>query len=348
MTVPELSIGYGARCLIIAEAGVNHNGCVERAKQMIDAAHAAGADAVKFQTFTARELVTAQAPGADYQQRNTGRAVTQLEMLRELELSHSDCRLLQTYACSLGITFLSTPFDIPSVDFLDELDVPLFKIGSGELTHHSLLRHVARKQKPVILSTGMADLEEIREAVRVIRAEQAPLTLLHCVSNYPADPASLNLRAIQTLEHEFGVPVGFSDHTAGIHLAPVAVALGACVIEKHFTLSRSLPGPDHLASIEPDDLREMVSAIRDAEAALGDGVKVPAASELSVAAAARRSWVAALPLPAGTVLHGEHLVLRRPGTGLCEQELPLLLGKTLCRPLQEGSVLSRNDVKETA
>lgn len=347
MTIPEVQIGDGARCFIIAEAGVNHNGCVERAKQMIDAAQEAGADAVKFQTFTARELVTAQAPGADYQLRNTGRAMSQFDMLRELELSHSDCRLLQTYALSLGITFLSTPFDIPSVDFLDELDVPLFKIGSGELTHHSLLRHVALKNKPIILSTGMADMDEIRQAVSVIRADNPRVILLHCVSNYPADPATLNLRAMRTLADEFGVPVGFSDHTAGIHMAPVAVAMGARVIEKHFTLNRSLPGPDHRASLEPDELRDMVAAIRDTEAAFGTGEKVPSPTEHNVAAAARRSWVASVPLPAGTILCEEHLLLRRPGTGLPEQDLPRLLGKALRHPVHEGTVLTVDDLKET-
>ncbi len=345
MNEPEIQFGKNQPCFIIAEAGVNHAGCVERAIELIDVAHAAGADGVKFQTFTARELVTAETPGADYQQRNLGRSVSQLEMLQGLELSHDDFRRLATYARSIGITFLSTPFDAASADFLEELEVPFYKLGSGELTHLSLLRHVARKGKPVILSTGMADLEEVRVAVKEVRLENDQVILLHCVSNYPANPRDLNLRAIRTLSEECNVPVGFSDHTSGTQMAPLAVAAGACVIEKHFTMSRDLPGPDHRASLEPYELQEMVASIREAEAALGDGVKKPVCTEQAVADAARRSWVAAVALPVGVRLSPEHLILRRPGTGLSESEQHVLLGRILRRPLAEGAVFSMEDFR---
>ncbi len=329
----------GDSCFIIAEAGVNHNGSFDLAVQLIYAAKQAGADAVKFQTFRTGDLVTGKTPGAAYQKKNLGYDTTQRDMLRKLELSHDEFRLLATHAEALGIIFLSTPFDPVSADFLAELDLPFYKIGSGELTHHALLRHVARKGKPVILSTGMANLDEVRAAVKVIRSENAELILLHCVSNYPAAPCDVNLRAMQTLADEFQVPVGFSDHTHGIHVSLAAVALGACVIEKHFTLSRTMEGPDHRASLEPSELRQLVISIRDIESALGSGIKQPAASEKNVAEAARRSWVAAHDLAPGAVLLPDDLILRRPGTGLAESRVKLLLGKSLNCALQEGDVL---------
>jgi N-acetylneuraminate synthase len=334
-------------CFIIAEAGVNHNGSFDLALQLIYAAKKAGADAVKFQTFRTDDLVTGKTPGAAYQEKNLGYATTQQAMLRRLELSHDEFRLLAAHAYALGILFLSTPFDPASADFLAGLDLPLYKIGSGELTHHALLRHVARKGRPVILSTGMADLDEVRAAVEVVRSEKAEVILLHCVSNYPADPRDVNLRAMQTLADEFCVPVGFSDHTPGIHIALAAVARGACVIEKHFTLSRMMEGPDHQASLEPAELKQLVSAIREIESALGSGVKQPAASEKNVAEAARRSWVAARDLAKDTVLVPNDLLLRRPGTGLPEGQLIRLLGKPLNCALQEGDVLQLIHLQET-
>lgn len=348
MSDVDFKIGGNAPCYVIAEAGVNHNGRVERALELIERARAAGADAIKFQTFRASELVVADAPGADYQQRNLGRAVRQLDLLQSLELSDSDFRRLADRARSIGITFLSTPFDARSADLLDELDVPLFKLGSGELTHHSLLSHIARKGKPMVLSTGMADLDEVRVAVELVRQHNDQLMLLHCVSCYPADSRDLNLRAIRTLSQEFCLPVGFSDHTRGTHMAPLAVALGACMIEKHFTLDRTLPGPDHLASLEPDELAHMIARIREAEVAFGDGIKVPASAESAVAAAARRSWVASAPLSAGTRIGPEHLALRRPGTGIPESDVQCLLGQTLCRSIAEGTILSMDDLEVRA
>ena len=338
----------GTRCFVIAEAGVNHNGSVERALEMIDAACAAGADAVKFQTFRAEEIVTRDAGGAAYQERNLGHKTTQFEMLKKLELSAADFRRLSDHARALGILFLSTPFDAASADFLETLAMPLYKIGSGELTHHALLRHIARKGQLLILSTGMANLDEVRSAAKVVTQEGAPLILLHCVSNYPADPFTLNLRAIRTLAVEFGVPVGFSDHTQGTAVAPLAVAAGACVIEKHFTLSRALPGPDHQASLEPDELQEMVQRIRETERILGSGVKAPSETERAVAEAARRSWVAAVQLEKGTRLKPEHLVLRRPGTGFPESALAKLEGRVLVRSIDKDAVLKSDDLEESA
>lgn len=338
-------IGANRPCFIIAEAGVNHNGDPDLARELIDAAVAAGADAVKFQTFRTDELVTEQAEGAEYQQENLGRKTTQREMLRKLELSHDDFRGLATYAESRGILFLSTPFDAQSADFLAELKMPLFKVGSGELTHHAFLRHLARKKRPLILSTGMADLEETQAAVAAVREEGVEPILLHCVSNYPADPRDANLRAMHTLRDSCQVDVGFSDHTPGIHVSLAAVALGACVVEKHFTLSRDLEGPDHKASLEPHELTALVSGIREVESALGDGQKIPAECERAVAVAARRSWVAAGALDEGTVLRKCHLALRRPGTGLPEQALDRLLGRRLRRSLTAGEILQLEDVE---
>jgi N-acetylneuraminate synthase len=336
----------GDSCFIIAEAGVNHNGSFDLAVQLIYAAKKAGADAVKFQTFRTKDLVTCKTPGATYQEKNLGYATTQQEMLRKLELTHDEFRLLAVHAEALGILFLSTPFDPVSADFLAELDLPFYKIGSGELTHHALLRHVARKGSPVILSTGMADLNEVRAAVEVVRSENAELILLHCVSNYPAAPCDVNLRAMQTLADEFQVPVGFSDHTQGIHISLAAVALGASVIEKHFTLSRTMEGPDHKASLEPAEFRQMVHAIRDIEAAMGSGIKEPATSEKHVAEAARRSWVAAQNLEKGTILTPGNLLLRRPGTGLPESQLSRLLGRSMSCAAQEGEVLQLSHLQE--
>jgi N-acetylneuraminate synthase len=256
-------IGPGQPVFVIAEAGVNHNGDLKLARALIDVAVEAGADAVKFQTFRAERLATPDAPKAEYQVQTTGNAESQFEMLRRLELSADAHRELQAYCHERGIIFLSTPFDEEAVDLLDESGVAAFKISSGDLTNSPLLEHVASKGKPVILSTGMSELSELIEAVSVLNTAgcENPV-LLHCVSNYPADPAEVNLRAMQTMRSAFDVPVGFSDHTQGIDVALAAVALGACVIEKHFTLDRTMPGPDHRASLEPTELRELVRSIR--------------------------------------------------------------------------------------
>ena len=338
-------IGPGHPCFIIAEAGVNHNGDVGLAERLVDAAIETGADAVKFQTFTAERLVTPTAPKADYQAAVTDAAESQVAMLRKLELSREAHVRLFEYARRRGITFLSTPFDEQSADLLDDLGVPLFKIASGEITNLLLLEHVARKRKPMVVSTGMSTLDEVGEAVRVIHKAGCPaLALLHCTSNYPADPAESNLNAMITMRQAFDLPVGYSDHTPGLEVAVAAVALGASVLEKHLTLSREMPGPDHRASLEPGDFAAMVRAVRSVETALGDGIKRPMESERNTRAIARRSLVAATDLPAGTVLQAHHLAAKRPGLGLPPGELARLVGRRLTKSLQADDMINWSDV----
>jgi N-acetylneuraminate synthase len=321
-------IGPGHPCFIIAEAGVNHNGNLDLALKLVDAAAAAGADAVKFQTFKADRLVTKDAPKAGYQIRATGDAGTQYEMLKHLELTEEDHRSLIARCEKRGVLFLSTPFDAESCDFLESLKLPAFKLPSGELTNFPFLVHVARKGKPIILSTGMATLQEVDAAVETLaRSGNNQLVLLQCVSEYPADPAEANLRAMASMRSSFGFPVGFSDHTPGIAAAIAAAALGACVVEKHFTLDREMPGPDHRASLEPKELIEMVRGIRIAESALGDGGKHPGVGEAATAAVARKSLVAACDISAGTVLGAEHIAVKRPGTGISPGMRVRLLGR---------------------
>lgn len=335
------SVGPDSPTFIIAEAGVNHNGNLALARQLIDVAASAGADAVKFQTFRAARLVNADAPQADYQQQNTGTVESQFEMLRRLELSQEEHQALAAHCQRRGILFMSTPFDEPSADFLEALPVALFKIPSGELTNLAYLQHIAAKDKPLIISTGMASLGEVEAAVDAVEATgNRNFVLLHCVSNYPADPADVNLRAMQTLAGAFGCPVGYSDHTLGNEAALAAVALGGCVIEKHFTLDRTLPGPDHPASAEPDELAALVQGIRTVEAALGCGRKRPAASERNTAAVARKSLVAAWDLPAGSALTDDALAVKRPGNGLPPAARPYLLGRRLARNVPAGAVLT--------
>lgn len=336
-------IGEGAPCFIIAEAGVNHNGDIKLAKKLIDVAVEAGADAVKFQTFQAEELVTETAEKAEYQKETTGSKESQFAMIKKLELSDKNFKELFTYAQKKGIIFLSTPFDQGSVDLLDKLGVPAFKVGSGEITNFPLLKHIASKQKPVILSTGMSTLDEVIEAVEVIRkAGSKEIALLHCVSCYPARIEDTNLRAMETLRRKFNLPVGLSDHTVGIHIPIAAVALGACVIEKHFTLDKNLPGPDHRASLEPDELKEMVVAIRHIERAQGDGIKRPTADEKETKKAARRSLVARTNIPAGTIITEDMLDIKRPGTGLEPKQINLVIGKKAKKNIACGEIITLN------
>ena len=339
--VEDKSIGAGAPVFIIAEAGVNHNGDLAMAKRLIDVAVAAGADAVKFQSFKAEVLVTATAPKAEYQTQTTPVAESQLEMLRKLELSNDHHEQLSAYCRQSGILFLSTPFDEESADLLDALAVPVFKISSGDLTNSPLLEHVAKKQKPVILSTGMADLADVRDAVETLNAAGCDkIVLLHCVSDYPADPADVNLRAMQTMRETFNVPVGFSDHTHGLEVALAAAALGASVIEKHFTLDRTLPGPDHRASLEPDELNRFVSGIRTVESSLGNGEKVPTAREIETATVARRSIVATQTIPAGTIVERNMIATKRPGTGLPPARLNSIAGRKTRIEIPAGTLLT--------
>jgi N-acetylneuraminate synthase len=326
---------------VIAEAGVNHNGDMAVAQQQVDAAADAGADAIKFQSFKTDRLVTHSAPKARYQADATGAGESQYDMLRRLELSvvaHSE---LMAHCQDRGILFLSTPFDEDSADLLDSLDVAMFKVPSGEVTNLPYLRYLARKGRPMIISTGMCTLAEVETAVHTIAACDNPdMALLHCTSCYPTAPEWANLRAIQTLLQAFGLPVGYSDHTAGLSVAMAAVALGARVIEKHFTTDRNLPGPDQKASLEPDELATLVRGIRDVETALGDGRKLPVAAELDTAAVARKSLVVAADLTAGTRLSADVLAIIRPGTGMPPGMLEQVIGRTLCVDVAAGTVLA--------
>jgi N-acetylneuraminate synthase len=332
-----------ANVFIIAEAGVNHNGSLDLALRLVDAAKASGADAVKFQTFRAELLVTRSAHKAPYQGRTTATTESQFEMLRRLELDAAAHRRLIDHCQDVGIQFLSSPFDIESADLLAAMNVPLYKVPSGEITNLPFLQHLARKGRPLILSTGMSTLGEVEEAVRVLQSAGAPqVTLLHCVTEYPAPYAEVNLRAMQTLKVAFGLPVGYSDHAPGIFIGIAAVALGAEVIEKHFTLDRSLPGPDHAASLEPAELQQMVAAIRQVESALGTGIKAPAPCELPNLPVARKSVVAARSLPAGHQLAATDLDIKRPGNGLAPKFLPALIGRTLGKAVVRDELIVWN------
>lgn len=321
------------RTLVIAEAGVNHNGDIRLAEKLVDAAKACGADAVKFQSFKAERITSARATLAAYARKRVD-ASSQLEMIRRLELDEDSHVRLKARCRRRGILFLSTPFDEESADLLDRLGVPAFKLPSGEITNRGLLEHVARKRKPIILSTGMSDLAEVRAAVGWIRgAGNRDLTLLHCVTEYPAPVEQVNLRAMLSLRAAFGLPVGYSDHTPGIEVSVAAVALGAEVIEKHFTLDRRLPGPDHKASLEPDEFSALVSAVRNVEAALGDGTKRPAPCELKNIVPVRKSLVASRALDGGHVLVRGDLAAKRPGDGISPADAGRLLGRRLRRPM---------------
>jgi N,N'-diacetyllegionaminate synthase len=320
--------------LIIAEAGVNHNGDLILARRLIDVAAEAGADMVKFQTFRADQLVTAQARKAEYQLRSTEVGESQYEMIRRLELTREMHYDLFDYCQARGIRFFSSGFDLESVDFLVELGLDCFKIPSGEITNLPYLRHVGRYGKSVILSTGMATLDEVGAALRVL--EQAGtsrdrISVLHCNTEYPTPMCDVNLRAMLTIRDVFDVAVGYSDHTPGIEVAIAAVALGAKVIEKHFTLDRNMPGPDHKASLEPDELKAMVAAIRNIQQALGDGVKRSSPSEEKNLLIARKSLVAARAIRSGELFSAANLTVKRPGTGLSPMRWDEVIGSKASR-----------------
>lgn len=333
------------KTFIIAEAGVNHNGDLSRARQLVDRAADAGADAVKFQTFQAKKLVTSTAPRARYQSENTGSVESQEKMLQSLELPGNAYEKLFEYCGKKGIQFLSTPFDEESADMLNATGMRVFKIPSGEITNKPLLQHVALYKKPIILSTGMSYLGEVEKAVAWIAGRwgnfpvKENLTLLHCVSNYPAAFEEVNLHAMLTLRDAFGLLVGYSDHTKGIEASVAAVALGAAVIEKHFTLDRNLPGPDHKASLEPEELNHLVYAIRNVEKAMGDGVKQPTASERETMVIARKSLVAARDMAAGEVLTTNDIMIKRPGTGIPPEFMDVIAGMRLSRAVSRDTVL---------
>ena len=322
------------RVFIIGEAGVNHNGDLAMALALVDAAAQAGCDAVKFQTFRAEALVTRAARMADYQQANTGRTESQFDMLKRLELSPEAHHRLMAHAAARGIMLFSTAFDMASVEFLAGLDFPLWKIPSGEITNLPYLERIARERKPVVLSTGMATLSEVDAALQVLLQHgctRESVCVLHCNTEYPTPFGDVNLRAMATMGAALGTAYGYSDHTPGVAIPAAAVALGARVIEKHFTLDRTLPGPDHVASLEPAELAAMVDAIRHVEQALGDGIKRPSASEEKNRAIARKSIVASAPIAAGELLGEHNLAVKRPGTGVSPMRWHEIVGRRASR-----------------
>lgn len=326
---------------VIAEAGVNHNGELDLALRLCDAAQAAGADAVKFQTFRAGDLVVPGAPTAQYQVRQTGQQ-DQFAMLQQLELSLEQHQVIKRHCDAIGIEFFSTPFSVAAVDMLVQLGVRRIKLSSGELTHRVLVERAAAARLPLLVSTGMATMEEIREALQWIAGARGGLddvTVLHCTSAYPAPDDALNLKAMVSMAADLGIAVGYSDHSLGVEAALAAVALGACVIEKHLTLDRTLPGPDHSASLEPAQFKAMVDGIRRVSAMLGDGVKAPTPEERDTARVARRSIVAAVDIPAGAVITAGMLACRRPATGIAPREMASLLGRQAAQRVPAGTVL---------
>lgn len=319
------------KTIIIAEAGVNHNGDIDLAKKLVVEAAAAGADMVKFQTFLANKIVSSRAPKAEYQKRTTDSGESQFEMIQKLELSRESHEVLIEECRRQGIGFFSTAFDSESFDMLLDLGcVNLIKIPSGEITNLPLLRYMTRLGKPVLLSTGMANLGEVESAIQVIEASGTPrqlITILHCTTEYPTPMEDVNLRAMVSMKQAFGVQVGYSDHTPGIEVAIAAAALGATVIEKHFTLDRNLPGPDHKASLEPHELKAMVNAIRNIEVALGDGIKQASRIELKNKPIARKSIVARREINAGELFSEDNLAAKRPGTGISPMDWDEIIGK---------------------
>jgi len=332
---------------IIAEAGVNHNGSIDLAKNLVRVAASAGADIVKFQTFNASELIAAGAQKAAYQEKNTA-AGDQLEMVKGLQLSLDDHHTLAGLAAMLGITFLSTPFDHGSVDMLEAFNMPFYKIPSGELTNAPLLKYIASKGKPVVMSTGMAEMEEIRAALDILESsglQHKDITLLKCTTDYPTPYSDAQLLGMLTLKEKFDTPVGYSDHTSGIEVPIAATALGAQVIEKHITLDRALPGPDHAASIEPAELAQMVRSIRNIEKALGNGAISPTPTEIQNRTVARKSIHTAHLIEGGKILGSEDLVMKRPGDGISPMELDKVLGKKAAKDLGTEHKLSWEDLE---
>jgi N,N'-diacetyllegionaminate synthase len=339
------AVGENEPCYVIAEAGVNHNGDPDLAKLLIDAAVQSGADAIKFQTFKTESVVTHLAEKAPYQKIATGCNESQYELIRKLELSYDVFLELKRYTERKKIEFLSTPFDVESVDFLDEIGVSSFKIPSGEINNYALLKYISQKHKTIILSTGMSTLGEVEQAIRVIAGEgNTDIILLHCVTNYPANMEDVNLRAMDTMHHAFGYPVGYSDHTLGIVIPIAAVSRGACVIEKHFTLDKDLPGPDHKASLEPRELKRMIIAIREVEVALGSGIKTPSLSEIENKKTIRRSIVAAKDIQKNAIITSDSLTTKRPGTGITPDFLSMIIGSHTTRKIKKDEILTWNDV----
>lgn len=344
LSIKGRQIGPDQPVFVIAEAGPNHNGDPELAKRLADAAKAAGADAVKFQTGDPRNIMSDATPKAAYQRQTTGDNGTMMDMIRKIVLTFEQFRAVKAHCDKIGILFLSTPFDLQSVDFLVSLGMPAIKIPSGEVTNPFLLRRVASKRLPVLLSTGMSWMSEIAAAIEMLRAHgSGPIGLFQCVSNYPAAPEGMNLRALAAMEQVFGVPCGFSDHSLGIDLTIAAVAMGASLIEKHFTLDRAFPGPDHAMSLEPDELEAMITAIRRVERARGDGVKQPQPAEFDVRAVARRSLTAARDIPKGTIVVFEDFFALRPASGIPPMLVDTFVGRRATHDIPARALITPQD-----
>lgn len=324
---------------IIAEAGVNHNGSFETACRLVDEAKKAGADCIKFQTFRSEYLVSSKASKADYQKNTTGEG-SQFEMLKKLELSFDEFMKLKKYCDKCGITFLSTPFDMESIAFLNEIDMPFWKIPSGEVTNLPYLSAIAKTGRPVVMSTGMCEIKEIEAALEVLKENGAKdISLLHCNTEYPTPFEDVNLKAMVTMHEQFNLKTGYSDHTPGTEAAIAAVALGADIIEKHFTLDKNMEGPDHKASLEPHELKELVKAIRNIEKALGDGEKKPSESEKKNIFVARKSIVAKKDINVGEVFSEENLTVKRPGNGISPMRFYEITGRTADRDYKEDDLI---------
>ena len=342
-----------ASCFFIAEAGVNHNGSLDHALALVEVAAKAGADAVKFQTFTADKLVQKGAAKADYQIETTGDG-DQYSLLKALELTDDMHRAIVAHCARFEIEFMSTAFDEEAADYLEGLGMRRFKVPSGEITNHPLLVHLAKKNLPMILSTGMCHLQDVEEAVAVIKQTRqhcgfsAPLSemlsVLHCTSNYPAQMAHVNLRAMDSMAQALSLPIGYSDHTEGILISPAAVARGAVIIEKHFTLDRDMEGPDHRASITPEELGKLVSDIRQITLALGDGIKQPFDSELQARQLVRKSISYRYTYAAGTVITEDDLIMLRPGDGIQPKQLSEVVGRRLCKDVAAGTMVDWEDL----
>jgi N,N'-diacetyllegionaminate synthase len=330
------------KTFIIAEAGVNHNGNIEIAKKMIEVAKECGADAIKFQTFKAEKVISKYAPKAEYQKQTTGETDSQLEMVKKLELSFDDFVALKEYCDELNIMFLSTPFDFESIDFLNDLGLEIFKIPSGEITNLPYLEKIGKLGKKVILSTGMADLGEIEDALDILIScgtKKENITVLHCNTEYPTPYEDVNLLAMLTIKEAFKVKVGYSDHTLGIEIPIAAVALGASVIEKHFTLDKNMEGPDHKASLEPHELKAMIDAIVNIEKALGNGMKKPSKSELKNKDIVRKSIVAKREIKKGEIFTEDNITVKRPGTGISPMRWYEVLGKVAPKDYKEDELI---------
>ena len=335
------------KTLIIAEAGVNHNGNFEIAKQLVDKAVEAGADIVKFQTCKAENVISRYADKAEYQKVTTGEADSQLEMVRKLMLTYEEYGKLKEYCDEKGITFLSTAFDLPSVDYLHSIGMKLWKIPSGEITNLPLLIKIASLHEPIIMSTGMSELSEVADAVKTLILYGAnDITLLHCTTEYPAPYEDVNLKAMETMRDAFDLPIGYSDHTKGLEIPVAAVARGACVIEKHFTLDRNMEGPDHKASIEPDELKQMVNMIRHVEVAVGDGVKKVSVSEAKNQDIARKSIIAKTVIKAGETFTEENITTKRPGNGINPMRWFDLLGKKAKHDYEEDYLIEKDELDD--